>query len=515
MKLNNTKIDEFEIHLSPHHSTPSRQRVTPDIASTHERLIRDAERAMECIRTMDAQIRDAPVEGGEEGAGTRGDGEDGSGLIPEPSNKYDGESLVKATVERALRDREEAEAGEAGPEGKTLWKCKKRVDLAIWYLRKVHIFCYYCCVACESVDELERRCPDAHVRYRLSEDRAISNQPTGEPRPTSSSSTSTSSSSKSNQSQNGEGWVRSCEGKLAYFTRPADEVPDVWKHIVKLEEGRYGCRGCPKQFAGPEFVTKHLLKKHKIGGTTVGALTGGLVEANFFNNYLRDPNRLMPNSGMDRSTMNTASSSSSSSATTAYGMGMMMGGGGGGGAGGHGGVSGPPGGGGGMMMPFMHMPGQTQGSGPMHFPMGGAGGTPGSMMNPQVMGFPYMSPMPFTYPGHSQPTGSETPSTSASSPSSSSFIQAAPQGTPLDQIPRMGFGDGGGMVAPPQMFFMGGMPMNPAAMAAMQQQQQQAFQRQQPSSSQGGGGGSRDPRGVRSYVDLDAPASGDIPLNYG
>jgi hypothetical protein len=58
-------------------------------------------------------------------------------------------------------------------------------------------------------------------------------------------------------------------------------------------------------------------------------------------------------------------------------------------------------------------------------------------------------------------------------------IPSAPAGTPLDQIPRLGFGD-----APP--------PFDPRAAAAV-----------------------ADPRKVRSYIDLDAPVEGDVPLNYG
>jgi len=58
-------------------------------------------------------------------------------------------------------------------------------------------------------------------------------------------------------------------------------------------------------------------------------------------------------------------------------------------------------------------------------------------------------------------------------------IPSAPAGTPLDQIPRLGFGD-----AP---------PFDPRMMAVT----------------------AADPRKVRSYIDLDAPVEGDVPLNYG
>lgn len=78
----------------------------------------------------------------------------------------------------------------------------------------------------------------------------------------------------------------------------------------------------------------------------------------------------------------------------------------------------------------------------------------------------------------------------------SPFIQAAPFGTPRDQIPRLGFG------TPTQLTtfvpgVMGMMVVTPGAagMAAV--------------------GSAKDPRQVRSYVDLDRPADGDAPLNYG
>lgn len=71
----------------------------------------------------------------------------------------------------------------------------------------------------------------------------------------------------------------------------------------------------------------------------------------------------------------------------------------------------------------------------------------------------------------------------------SSFpIPAAPMGTPLSQIPRIGFDDPVG----PRVVILNGQNLN--------------FN---------GSSTAVDPRSLRSYVDLDAPSAGDLHLNYG
>ncbi|RKP05178.1 hypothetical protein THASP1DRAFT_20109 [Thamnocephalis sphaerospora] len=321
-KLNNQKIEEFEFHLGFHKKVPNvKPRYAPEITNHPQRLKKDLGRIADVIAVLDDEVR----------------------------SDLNGIELVNELFHKICATKLSTETN-GTMESIDTWKMKKQLDLLIEYLRQVHMFCYYCGFGADNPMDLERRCPIQHYR-KVGE---IPESPGAYWR----------------ADYTLDKWTRALDARLDFKDKPAHKIDveplggrqteDVstacsWDYMSKIAEQRYACTLCSKQFLGPGFVMKHLGNKHTIK-------VDDLVQKQFYNNYVRDPNRLMPN-----------------------------------------------------------------------------------MQPPTNTFFPQ--------------------------------IASAPVGTPLDQIPRIGF-------EPPTT------PAAPLALPAM-------------------------PRQVTSYVDLDAPAEGDLELNYG
>jgi len=225
----------------------------------------------------------------------------------------------------------------------------------------------------------------------------------------------------------GERWGRKLDERLAFYDRHVEtidlaklggtKVVELWSRMECMDETRWTCKLCPKQFLSSEFVIKHLIKKHNIGEDNI-------IEAQFFNNYLLDPQRQLP--------LPAETSAGNSTA---------------------------------MVASTVTIPGYAA------FPLA-------PHVLPHGVGMPLASSGP---PHLAMPSGYMWPGL-APAPSYP-YLQGAPLGTPQHQIPRIGFDNG------PVPFPPGVMPM-PMSMV-------------------------HDPRQIRSYVDLDKPAEGDLRLNYG
>jgi hypothetical protein len=48
--------------------------------------------------------------------------------------------------------------------GSSIAHIKKKLDLLITYLRRVHMMCYYCGLECDSMEDLDRKCMEPHCR---------------------------------------------------------------------------------------------------------------------------------------------------------------------------------------------------------------------------------------------------------------------------------------------------------------------------------------------------------------
>lgn len=125
------------------------------------------------------------------------------------------------------------------------------LDLLVLYLRRVHQFCFYTAQWCEDEWDLRRRCGAAVLR-------------TGAGYPTA----------------EGEIWAKAHEQRLESFLETVDlprpQVPSLDDEPVRsrcaalCDEkaqavpgcGKFQCAECGKHFAGPQFVHKHIRRKH-------------------------------------------------------------------------------------------------------------------------------------------------------------------------------------------------------------------------------------------------------------
>ncbi|ORX91462.1 hypothetical protein K493DRAFT_286786 [Basidiobolus meristosporus CBS 931.73] len=372
--LNKSKIDEFQFHLALHkHQLTTRPRVAPHIANTPERLRHDEEKVRKLVDLLDQEAQE---------------GFEGGRLVRERL------AVIETQNENQMADGDDSE----------LLPTKRSLDLHMEYLRKVHLFCYYCGIEADSLEEFTRKCVERHLRKTTPE--PATNSATGKP------------------NNNGQTWIKNLDKKidmrLSDYSpteiekiggkNPESELDKfTQKNVNKVDEGRYRCSLCNKLFKGEEFVKKHIGHKHPENFAEISE------EVDYYNNYVRDPFHIT-------------------------------------------------------------LPSTTNAP--------GAIGAPGAPGGPGMPGFfPFMQP----------PNNFMSPGFGMNMP----FIpQAAAVGTPMHQIPRIGFDTPRGRGAGGRVLF-GSADRNKKTPGAPVDRLPV------------------DPRQVKSYVDLDAPAEGDVDIHYG
>jgi hypothetical protein len=171
---------------------------------------------------------------------------------------------------------------------------KKRLDLMVEYLRRVHNFCLFCVFECDSVHELTRKCPGGHLRRPRSSltsaakvaakasasgqafpfrknDMDDSNGNRDEKKPKMSVKTQ-------QQLQRAFNWVKTYEEKLIQILdpesvdikklggKPLEEglEEELSKFVKEEDENKWRCKApdCSKLFKGSVFWRKHVEKRH-------------------------------------------------------------------------------------------------------------------------------------------------------------------------------------------------------------------------------------------------------------
>lgn len=152
--LDNQKVDDFVFHLAMNRKNVIQARVpriAPDITNTTERLQKDLDQAKELALALEAVLGD--------------DIEDGLKAVEARAQKVISEHVVKPTNTEG----EEANKSEDGKvdekeESADRWNLKKNLDMIIIYLRRVHMYCYYCGLESDSQEELNKKCCEPHCR---------------------------------------------------------------------------------------------------------------------------------------------------------------------------------------------------------------------------------------------------------------------------------------------------------------------------------------------------------------
>lgn len=241
--LDKSTVDEFTLFFGLH-NLRNPPRLANEIASTARRLNIDSHHVQKLARQFEKEL-------GEE---------------------YSAAEHLEERLHVIFRKNRADNQGEPNDD---LWEAKKTLDLYLCYLRKVFCFCYYCCLSCESNVELQLKCRDDHLR----------------PTP------------RSTLNRTGEAWAESLDSRIERRLM-ADDDPDlellggkdvhkvidvtVAKLVEEVGETKFRCSVCSKLFKGSEFVKKHLKSKHP------ETYCDAVEEAQFLNNYVRDPNRIVP-----------------------------------------------------------------------------------------------------------------------------------------------------------------------------------------------------------------------------
>ncbi|KAI8987865.1 arsenite-resistance protein 2-domain-containing protein, partial [Mycotypha africana] len=379
-QLDGQKVDDFIFHLAMNRKDSNNamqqnrtHRTTPDVADTTERLQKDLEQAKEICIAFETMLGEDTPEG-LKAVESRIEKMSGNGAMADNEPASDIVNDDKNSEERR--------------------KLKKSLDLIIAYLRRVHMYCYYCALECDSLDDLNRRCCNPHYRTVLSSPAANStaanNEETTDPKQ---------AAKTERQTQQ---WLKNLDQRISLKIHTPDdhelsrlggrvlqtELDEfVKKHVLKEHESKYKCQvgECSKAFKGYDYVEKHILSKHPEETDKIKQ------EVDYYNNYVCDPNHIVPPSNNNNA----------------------------------------------------------------NGPGGAANGNPAAAAAMMGMGMPFGQP----------------------------FMMHPRMGMPpaWDQIPRIGFGSGG-PAGSAMMDLDGPMP--------------------------------RDPRQVKSYVDLDAPAEGDSNISF-
>ncbi|CAO3665810.1 unnamed protein product [Umbelopsis ramanniana] len=271
-KLDNQKIDDFTFHLAMNKVQSSQNRVprhAPEISNTTERIKLDLERAKQVAKTLESEL---------------GDNINGLELVEVRAKR-----LLEQHDERLQNgENEEDPEGANSEEKEERWKIKRQLDIVLTYLRNAFMFCYYCGLECESFDELGKKCVEPH--YRKSS--LLSGEGSGDPK----------------DAKRVARWAENLDQKIDLkINTPDDRTLEkmggkvlqkeleayVEQNVLKEHDAKFKCKvkDCKKAFKGYGYVEKHIHMKHPEEVEAIKA------EVEFFNNYVLDPNHLLPTSG--------------------------------------------------------------------------------------------------------------------------------------------------------------------------------------------------------------------------
>ncbi|ORZ08708.1 arsenite-resistance protein 2-domain-containing protein [Absidia repens] len=264
-ELDNQKIDDFTFHLAMNRKnqlTSGRSRRTaPDITNTPERLSVDLDQATQLAKAMDTELE-----------------KDG---LQDVINRA--RSIINTNSDTVdNKDHSDLSMDEGSDH---LLATKKELDMILVYLRHVHMYCYYCGLECDSIEELNRKCLNPHHRKVSSGGVSDQKQMAKNERLT-------------------QQWIKSLDQRIRMKVHPLNDEDlvkaggrslksetDAYlsEHIQKEHDAKFKCKvgDCAKAFKGVEFVEKHIISKH---GDEIQRIKDDVM---YYNNYVCDPNHLV------------------------------------------------------------------------------------------------------------------------------------------------------------------------------------------------------------------------------
>lgn len=152
--MDNQKVDDFVFHLAMNRKNMTQTRsprIAPDVTNTTERLQKDLEQAKEVALALESLLGE--------------DTQEGLKAVELRAQKVISEHKPEEAKGATAAAAGESEDGKVEEEESVdRWNLKKSLDMTIAYLRRVHMYCYYCALECDSAEELSRKCCDPHCR---------------------------------------------------------------------------------------------------------------------------------------------------------------------------------------------------------------------------------------------------------------------------------------------------------------------------------------------------------------
>lgn len=138
------QVDDFTLHLAMNHKgqkTSKTFKFAPESTNSLDRLRKDLEQAQKLAQALESEL-DSDA--------------DGLAAVSKRAKHVINEHKFESGDQEEEKDADEKER----------WNLKKELDMITSYLREVFMYCYYCALECDSLEEINRRCAPPHRRAR-------------------------------------------------------------------------------------------------------------------------------------------------------------------------------------------------------------------------------------------------------------------------------------------------------------------------------------------------------------
>ncbi|KAF4552337.1 Hypothetical protein D9617_10g073180 [Elsinoe fawcettii] len=310
---------DFTVHVGIHRpSETNRKKALWDLFSAPERIEKDLGLVIRLVTKLDDEVG---LPGALVKVEQRVDDLAGKGYLQPPILPTKKIKTDDDDGDEEMEEGEEGEEIEDDIDDEDMLIKKKKLDLLVEYLRRVHNFCFFCVFETDSVHELSRKCMGGHLRRprasltttakEVAKASAAGDEFPSEKNETvenGEGSTSPNAGRKPrmfggrNQLQKAFNWVKTFEEKISQVLEPENAdlkklggapleealEEDLNKFVKQEDAAKYRCKvpECTKLFKGVDFWRKHVEKRHAEWYETMKD------DLETINRYVLDPSRL-------------------------------------------------------------------------------------------------------------------------------------------------------------------------------------------------------------------------------